>query len=107
MENRRNWDLMASHLQYNKLFGKKELTCSIAGHNTHSKVINQYEGTGMTIFGRLSTFAVSGKDESGLGRATWLLLNNDRCKLRIIMAYRPNCNPSRTGPNRDCIGELV
>ena len=44
MENRRNWDLMASHLQYSELFGKKELTRSVAGHSTHSKVINQYEG---------------------------------------------------------------
>ena len=62
MENKHNWDLIASHLQYSELFGKKELTHSIAGHNIHSKVINQYGGTGMTIFGRLSTFAAPGKD---------------------------------------------
>ena len=107
MENRRNWDLVASHLQYSELFGKKELTRSIAGHNIHSKVINQYGGTGMTIFGRLSTLAAPGKDESGLGRATWLLLNNDGCKLRIITAYRPNRKPSRKGPNKDRMGESV
>ena len=107
MENRRNWELIMSHLQYSELFGKKELTRSVAGHNTHSKVINQYGGTGMTIFGRLSTFAVPGKDESGLGRATWMLLNNDGRKLRIITAYRPNRKPYRKGPNKDRLGETV
>ena len=40
IKNRRNWDLVVSHLQYSELFGKKELTRSIAGHNIHSKVIN-------------------------------------------------------------------
>ena len=75
---------MLQHLQYGELFGKGKLTQSIACHNEHSNIVDQYGGTGMTIFGRLSTIAKPSKDPSGLGRALWLLLENDRRKLRVV-----------------------
>ena len=60
---------MNKHLQYGELFGKGELTQSVACHNKHSDIANQYSGTGVTIFVRLSTKAKPGKYPSGLGRA--------------------------------------
>ena len=77
---------MHSHLKFNKLFGKRDTTRSVASWNVHSKIINQYGGTGMTMYGRLSTLAMPGKDETGLGRASWMLMDNDGHKLRIVTA---------------------
>ena len=104
VENRRNFDLINSHLQYSELFGKKEITRSVASYNVHNKVVNQYGGTGMTVFGRLLTFAKLGKDESGLGRASWMLFNNDGHKLRVVTAYRPNRKLSHPNASNRPVG---
>ena len=68
---------MSQHLQYGELFGRNELTRSVAYHNEHSNIVNQYGGTGMTVFGRLSTIAKLGNNPSGLDRVSWLLLENN------------------------------
>ena len=107
IENRRNWQKMLPHLQYGELFGRNELTRSVACHNEHSDVVNQYGGTGMTIFGRLSTIAKPGKDPSGLGRASWLLLENDGRKLRVVTAYRPCVKQYRKLTKKGRIGQTV
>ena len=61
-------------------------------HNTHGHHgRRQWGGTGILAFGEAAAARVSsGKDESGLGRWSWILFQgaNDH-KTRVISAYRP------------------
>ena len=49
----------------------------------------------MIAFGALSAYARAGKDESGLGRAVWLLIEYNGHKFRLTTAYRPCGNRTK------------
>ena len=63
-----NWDKISSHNQYHELFEKGEDRTYIKAHNEHSAIYNQYGGTAMSASRRMSGYATSGKDATGLGR---------------------------------------
>ena len=95
LELQRNWSQLEQRLQYNKLFGIGQPKVSVAAHNTHDDLFNQPGGTAMIALGELSAYAQAGKDESGLGRAVWILFNYNDHKFRIVTAYRPNPNKKK------------
>ena len=84
-----NWDKISSRNQYHELFGKGEDRTSIAAHNEHIDILNQYGGTAMSVFGRMSSYDTSGKDDTGLGRWSWMVIDSGYKKIRFITAYRP------------------
>ena len=81
-----NWDKISSRNQYHELFGKGEDRTSIAAHNEHSEIFNQYGGTAMSMFGRMSSYTTSGKDNIGLGRWSWMAIDSRYKKTRFITA---------------------
>ena len=89
LELQTNWDKISSHNQYHELFGKGEDRTSIVAHNEHSEIFNQYGGTAMSVFGRMSSYITSGKDDTGLGRWLWMAIDSGYKKTRFITAYRP------------------
>ena len=63
-----------------------------AAHNIHHKVNHQqWGGTFTATFGELATWVSEmGKDETGLGRWSWMLCKGlDGHAIHIIMAYNP------------------
>ena len=83
------------------------MTRSVACHNKHRDIVNYYGGMEMTIFGQLSTIAKPGKDPSGLGRVSWLLLENDGRKLHVVTAYRPCVKQYRKSTKKGRLGQTV
>ena len=49
----------------------------------------------MVALNELSAYAHPGKDESGLGRAVWILFDYNGHKFRIVTAYRPCANKKK------------
>ena len=86
---------MDAELQYEELFGIGEEKVAVAGWNTHEELYNQPGGTGMVTFGPISAYARTGKDESGLGRAVWTLIEYNGHKFRVVTAYRPCGNRTK------------
>ena len=82
-------------MQYEELFGIGETKVGVAGWNKHCRIFNQPGGTGMIAFGSLSAYVRAGKDESGLGRAVWLLIEYNGHKFRVVTAYRPCGNRTK------------
>ena len=68
LELQTNWDKISSRIQYHELFRKGEDRTSIAAHNEHRDIFNQYSRKIMSVFGRMPGYAISGKDNTGLGR---------------------------------------
>ena len=86
-EPQRNWTLLEQRLQYNELFGIGLDKVSVAAHNTHEDLFDQPGNTAMIALGKLSAYAQAGKDESGLGRAVWILFDYNGHKFRIVTEY--------------------
>ena len=84
-----NWDKISSRNQYHEVFGKGEDRTSIVAHNEHSEIFNQYGGTAMSVFGRMSSYTTSGKDDTGLGRWSRMAIDSGYKTTRFITAYRP------------------
>ena len=89
LELQANWDKIKRHNQYHKLFGKGEDRKSIAAHNIHRDLYNQYGGTAMSVFGSMARDTTSGKDATGLGRWSWMAIDSGYRKTIFITAYRP------------------
>ena len=89
LELQTNWDKISSCNQYHALSGKGGNRTSIAAHNQHSDILNQYVGMDMSVFGRMSVYATSGKDNTGLGRWSWMVLDSSYKRTKFITAYRP------------------
>ena len=68
LELQANWSKIKSHNQYHELFGKGEDRKSIAAHNVHSDLYNQYGGTAMSVFGSMSRDTTLGMDATRLGK---------------------------------------
>ena len=54
----------------------------------------------MVAFGALSAYARAGKDESGLGRVVWIVIEYNGHKFRVVTGYRPCGNMSKTKGKR-------
>ena len=96
LELQTNWDKISSCNQYHELFGKGKDITSIAAHNEHSNIFNQYGGTAMSVFGRMSGYATSGKVNTDLGQWSWMVLASGYKRMRFITAYRPVKKGSNT-----------
>ena len=95
MEPQRNWTLLEQRLQYEELFGIGQNKVCVAAHNTHDDLFDQPGGTAMIALNELPAYAHPGKDESGLGRAVWILLDYNGHKFCIVTAYRPCANKKK------------
>ena len=84
-----NWDKISSRNQYHELFGKGDNRTSIATYNKHRDIFNQYGGTAISVFGCMSGYATSGKDYTGMGRWSWMVIDSGYKMTRFITAYRP------------------
>ena len=89
LEFQSNWDKISSRNQYHELFRKGKDRISIAAHNEHSNIFNQYSRAAMSVFGRMSGYATSGKDNTVLGRWSWMVIDSSYKRTRFITAYRP------------------
>ena len=96
LELQHNMDLVDKSLQYEELFGIGEEKVGVAGWNKHCEIFNQPGGTGTIAFGALSAYARAGKDESGLGRLVWILIEYNGHKFRFVTGYCPCDNRTKT-----------
>jgi len=94
VEHRQNMKHKQNVNGWNKLFRRcEEDVRSIVAHNTHENELPVQEGgTGILAFGPLIEYLDvrnSGKDTSGLGRWTMMLLKGDGIQTRVICGYNP------------------
>ena len=92
-----DWRFAKEDERFEHLFGRTTRTRHVTANNTTNRKElcqrNQYGGTAMMTFGRLSGFVLDrGKDETNLGRWCWILVGTKEKKTRIVVAYQP-CQP--------------
>jgi hypothetical protein len=87
---------------FNQLFkGGEVATQSVVVHNIHEDISRVQEGgTSLLIFGTLADqldHDQTGKDETGLGRWSVMMLKGDGMTMRVVCGYNPcfNRNPDR------------
>ena len=83
------WDRVSSRSQYQNLFDFCKDRRSVAAHNRHSNISNQYSGIIMTVFERTSGYTTPDMDATGLGWWSWIVLNSGYIKTIFIPSYRP------------------
>ena len=94
-----NWDLMPWLGCLDAILQTENHMKTTAAHNVHHKVNRQqWGGTFAATFGELATWVSEmGKDETGLGRWSWMLCKGlDGHAVCIIMAYNPNPTHTKT-----------
>jgi hypothetical protein len=93
VEHRQNLKHKNNSNGWNKLLRGEEEVRSVVAHNVHEDVSPVQEGgVGLLLFCPFIEsldMAQSGKDKSGLGRWTTMMLQGDNIKTRIVCGYNP------------------
>ena len=101
VEHRQNLKHKNNNNGWNQLFRRgEEDVRSVVAHNVHENVAPVQEGgVGLLMFGPLLEsldMKNSGKDESGLGRWTMMVVQGDGIRTRVVCGYNP-CKSSQVG----------
>ena len=85
-----NWYQVLPHHRFDRLVGMGVDQRFIAAHNVHDNTRCQPGGTLIAAYGRAVGFGSVevGKDETGLGRWTWMKFTTDGLVRRFVSAYR-------------------
>ena len=85
-----NWFMVPDHQKFNRLVGLGEDQRYIAAHNVHDETRCQPGGTLIAAYGQVIGYGrvEVGKDETGLGRWTWMKFSTDGLVRRFVSAYR-------------------
>ena len=78
-ETQTNWYKVPNHQRFDRLVGIGEDQRHIAAHNIHDNTRCQPGGTLIAAYGQATGFGrvEVGKDETGLGRWTWMKFSTD------------------------------
>ena len=89
-ETQTNWFKVPEHLRFDRLVGMGEDQRFCAAHNVHDKTRCQPGGTLIATYGRAIGYGhvEVGKDDTGLGRWTWMTFSTDGTVRRFVSAYR-------------------
>ena len=89
-ETQTDWYQVPIDQQFDRLVGLGEDQRHIAAHNVHDKTRCQPGGTLIAAYGQATGYGrvEVGKDETGLGRWTWMKFTTDGLVRRFVSAYR-------------------
>ena len=88
-ETQTNWYQVPDGHHFSDLIGMGEDRKCIAAHNVHNKTRCQPGGTVIATYGMWTTYATTGKDETGLARWTWIVFDCETTVRRFVSGYRP------------------
>ena len=89
-ETQTDWYQVPNDQQFDRLVGLGEDQRHIAAHNFHDKTRYQPGGTLIAAYGRATGYGrvEVGKDDTGLGRWTWMKFTTDGLVRQFVSAYR-------------------
>ena len=89
-ETQTNWYKVPNDKRFDRLVGIGEDQRYIAAHNIHDNTRCQPGGTLIAAYGQATGFGriEVGKDDTGLGRWTWMKFITDGLVRRFVSAYR-------------------